>query len=660
MTTSHPLPRRALLLGLSLLVALAAGLILPASPAYARDYEVSDVDIVATVSPDGTLSVVESRTFEFDGSFNGVYWELPTGLNSSNGRDVEVSVRSAGELVSGELDAFEESAAGLDGTYEVTSDGSGVTRVKIYSAHEDESVTFAIAYDATGIVTRWQDTGELYWKFVSDGWDVASNNVTCRLVLPVPEGESVGAGDNVRAWGHGPLDATVRFDGADVVFEVPGVGTDEFAEMRVTFPAAWVSGLEETPGEQLPTILSQEQQWADEANARRSQARVLYFGAIGVGVLLVLGTVVASVWCVARYRRDFRPRFQDTYFRDVPTSDHPAILGALYNGGKAEGKELTATLMRLTDTGYVRLDRVTRRRKTLLGEKEEEDYRLTRLRDVPPASEVKGRVEKAARSVDEKTLWLLFNKVAGKKKGEEAPSELLFSQIDECAKEHPERYAEAYESWQNLIEGRCLTRFSDKEDRVRGRGLLAGLAVACVAGAFGLMAALLVMEAPIEVTLPVLVLLLACAAGAFFARSSMRELSREAVEVQAKLEALERWLRDFTRLEEAVPGDVALWNRLLVMAVVLGVSEQVIKQLSVACPEVLDDPGVMATYGWLYWGGRGVRAPIDSLGEHLESAHHVSVAATAGSDFSSGSGGGGGFSGGGGGGFGGGGGGGAF
>ena len=37
MTTSHPLPRRALLLGLSLLVALAAGLALPASPAYARD-----------------------------------------------------------------------------------------------------------------------------------------------------------------------------------------------------------------------------------------------------------------------------------------------------------------------------------------------------------------------------------------------------------------------------------------------------------------------------------------------------------------------------------------------------------------------------------------------------------------------------------------------
>ena len=44
---------------------------------------------------------------------------------------------------------------------------------------------------------------------------------------------------------------------------------------------------------------------------------------------------------------------------------------------------------------------------------------------------------------------------------------------------------------------------------------------------------------------------------------------------------MKRWLLDFTDLDEAVPQDVVLWNRLLVMAVVLGVSDQVIEKLGV-------------------------------------------------------------------------------
>ena len=141
----------------------------------------------------------------------------------------------------------------------------------------------------------------------------------------------------------------------------------------------------------------------------------------------------------------------------------------------------------------------------------------------------------------------------------------------------------------------------------------------------------------------------------------LKPLNREGIETKAKLEALRRWLKEFTKLDEAVPDDVVLWNRLLVMAVVLGVSKEVIKQLEVALPQVLDDPCFMPSYGWCYYGDRyGGRAPSDVFTKGFASAHHVSEAALAASSSSSGDGGGGGFSGGGGGGFGGGGGGGAF
>lgn len=654
-STHGRVPLAALLVSLVTFVMLLA---LPA-PALARDYAISRVDMDVTLSPDGTLHVVETRTFDFDGSFNGVYWEIPTGRNASNGADVTVAVRYAGQGAGESLVRFEESDAGLDGTYELQPQDTGALRVKLYSAHEDESATFTIAYDATGIATRWQDTGELYWKFVSDGWDVESQNITCRLHLPVPAGESVRAGETVRAWGHGPLDASVHFDGNDVVFDVPGVGTEEFAEMRVTLPAVWLRELPETEGEALPQILSEEAAWADDANARRAVLRAVYFGSVALGAALAAATVATAIACRRRYRRDFAPRFQDPYFRDVPSADHPAVLGALHNGGSVESKELTATLMHLTEEGHVRLDRVTTTHKGLLGEKNKEDYRLTLISEVHPSAEDRDRVEKTARKVDEKALSFFFKKVAGKG-GREMASEVLFSQIEECAKKHPKRYSSAFDSWKSLVEGAYLTRFSGKGERVRGRGLLVGLAFMCVAAAFVLLFVLLSFDAPFWLPITLFLALLVAAAVAGVVRGSLKDLNRDAIEIRAQLEALERWLREFTRLEEAVPGDVVLWRRLLVMSVVLGVSDKVVEQLRVALPEVLEDPYVMPTYAWLYWGGHGMRAPVAALSGHLDTAHSVSVAETAGSEFSSGDGGGGGFSGGGGGGFGGGGGGGAF
>lgn len=96
------------------------------------------------------------------------------------------------------------------------------------------------------------------------------------------------------------------------------------------------------------------------------------------------------------------------------------------------------------------------------------------------------------------------------------------------------------------------------------------------------------------------------------------------------------------------------------MAVVLGVADEVIEQLKVAAPQVLEDPYVRPVYGWYYYGGPRSSAPLHSFTDNVSTAHRVSTAALAASSSSSGSGGGGGFSGGGGGGFGGGGGGGAF
>ena len=338
----HGVRRRFIVVAWAFAVFVAS--LLVATPALADDYSIDAVNIDAAVSSNGTLSVTETREFVFDGSFHGVYWKIPKGENSSNGKNVDITINYVGLLVNGQVQKFDLSNSGGNSTYQVSDEGS-YYQVKLYSAQEDDTAQFVISYDATGIVTRWDDTGELYWKFVSDGWDVESQNVTCTVTLPVPAGETVTPGDNVRAWGHGPLDASVAFNGNTIVYTVPGVGSDEYAESRITFPTSWISGCEATSGSELSTILTEEQQWADEANAKREAARM----AIIVSLIVAAAAVALSILLIIRIRKNYRrthtPLFQDKYFRDVPTADHPAVLGALHRDGKADVDDFTATLM---------------------------------------------------------------------------------------------------------------------------------------------------------------------------------------------------------------------------------------------------------------------------------------------------------------------------
>ena len=135
---------------------------------------------------------------------------------------------------------------------------------------------------------------------------------------------------------------------------------------------------------------------------------------------------------------------------------------------------------------------------------------------------------------------------------------------------------------------------------------------------------------------------------------TFRRFTPEGAEVAARCKALKHWLEDFTRLKEAVPGDLVLWNKLLVMGAALGVSKEVLRQLAEAVPpEVREADGFYDNYPcyWWYYHHYGNQSPLDSF----DDVYHESIRELASSSDSSSGGGGGGFSGGGGGGAGGGG-----
>lgn len=456
-------------------------------------------------------------------------------------------------------------------------------------------------------------------------------------------GSAAVKGDNFRAWGHGPLTGDVSLDEDEpmVTYTIPCVHQGEFAEARIAFPSDWVPQLAASGEERMSTILSEEKEWADEANARRAHARMI---ANALAVLSVVAAVAFTGTIVMLKLRKRKPKpkpfLQDEYFRDVPSADHPAVLSALMSWNEVPDQAYIATLMKLTDDRVIKLEQatVTKAKKGLLGrEKEEQTYRVT----------VSDAGWKSAKGIDHMVLKVFF---AGAKPDENGDRSRTFDELQHYVKQHATPVGDKLEDYQNTVKG----KLADSE-YVASDGI--------VAMVFCLVLGILIAFVPVgsifftdgaqaNITAAVIsvpIVLVGIGVGLTF-----RRFTPEGAEVAARCKALKHWLEDFTHLKEAVPGDLVLWNKLLVMGVALGVSKEVLRQLAEAVPpEVREADGFYDNYPcyWWYYHHYGIESPLDSF----DDVYHESIRELASSSDSSGGGGGGGFSGGGGGGVGGGG-----
>ena len=610
------------------LVALAL-LLLPAA-AHADGYSMTQTYIGATVEADGSLTVVEGRQFDFDDDINGVYWDINTGTNQQGGT-AGVDVLSV-EEDDAAFSRVDYANKGDSGVYTVEqSDGS--VRIKVFSPHEsDDSAIYYVSYTMTGAVMNWADTAELYWKFVGDGWSADSDDVEMEVHFAnAAAGTAAVKGDNFRAWGHGPLTGDVSIDADEpmVTYTIPCVHEGEFAEARIAFPSDWVPGLSASSEERMPTILSEEKTWAEEANARRARARMIANTLAAVSVVAAV-TFTGVIVVLKLRRRKPKPLFQDEYFRDVPSADHPAVLSALMSWNEVPDQAYIATLMKLTDDRVIKLEETTETKKKglLRREKEERTYRITVTDEAWKAAKKDG--------IDRDVLKVFF---AGVKPDKDGVRSRTFSELEEYASERTESVGDKLEDYQNTVKGELADR-----EYVASDGI--------VAMVFGLVLGILIAFIPVGsifftdgaqaniiaaiVSVPIVLV------GIGVSRT-FRRFTPEGAEVAARCKALKHWLEDFTRLKEAVPGDLVLWNKLLVMGVALGVSKEVLRQLAEAVPpEVREADGFYDNYPcyWWYYHHYGTESPLDSFND----VYHESISAVASSSDSSGGGGGGGFS----------------
>ena len=624
--------------------------------AYANNYSMPHVDIQSQIHTDATLNVQEQRVIDFDGDFTAVWWSFDGLPGNASLKIDSVSITpldEAGNALEASMVLPETEfllswrEEGGPGNHSYSFDSPRNTVYVFFNA-SSESLRVDLNYSVANAVQAYKDVGELQWKYVSDQWAEASDNISMKLSVPVPEGIEVKAGENIRAWGHGPLDGTVAIhpDGT-VSYDVAHVNSGQFAEARVTFPAEWLITLSDESAllnkntARLDTVLQEEQTWADQANRNRTLS-LFFIIACAVATLFVL---IWAIWAYFKHGREYQPNFTDQYWRDIPSSqDHPAVIARLWRWNKESADDFTATLMHLSHIGAIQINKGSYEKPSTFGSKTVDDYYITRVDSV---------AESLSNPIDKQALSFLFDKIAN------GSSSLWFGSIQQYGKTNAKEFIDEMKTWQGIVSAETNKRNFFEIKGQTMQMIMIGIAM-LLALAGVIIAVALENLIPFFFFIPAIIVLVVIAN--FMPRRSM-----EGANIDAKSKALRNWLKDFSTLNERPPTDVKVWGEYMVYAFIFGVAKQVMQELQVRVPELFDETSYIHSSSfvpWYFWysasyGASGGLMPSasdmfqTSLSNTMQSAQAALSAASGG--MSSGGGFGGGFSGGGGGGFGGGG-----
>ena len=571
------------------------------SPSHAKDYSFPYVSIKADVHEDGSLTIVERRTYAFSGSFS---WADLTILKTGATAITDFRLEEDGKPY-----RLDPSARGEPFTYEL-ADFPDHLYVKWHYKAQDEQRTFTWSYRVVGAVKRFDDVAELYWKFVGSDWNKPVGAAEILVVLPPGASR-----DEIRAFAHGPLHGVITIENGQLVrLSISPLPAHRFVEGRILFPTRLVPHAPYVPGNRLATVLAEEKAMAEAANRERRAARLSFVGAAA----LVFALLALYLFLFRRYGREYMPSFQGDFYRELPSSAPPALVGYLSRFGRTTTDDITATVMHFALRGLIRIDKETFQKSGILFTVEQETFRLTKLKEI----------EEDAPDFERTLFNFLFYLVGD-------GTQCTLAHVEEYCRKHP---AEAQSFWTNFQH--LVREAADRRSYIEPHGRVAAIlyAVLCVATGLGSFA-YGITTGQIAFALAMFPCLLLALLSFFLQRRS-----REAAEEFARWKAFKRFLVAFSNLKEAPPGAIVLWDHYLVYAIPLGVAKKAIEKLeALRIQSVPTEATATFPYGSI---GHGVSSSFASSASFSSfTAAFSSSFATALSPISSGTGAGGGFSG---------------
>ena len=230
-----------------------------------------------------------------------------------------------------------------------------------------ETRKYQIKYKVVDVVKTYNDCSELYWQLVGNENGLPVDKLTATILLP----KGVQNSNNLRAWAHGPYNGNVYPETDRVTLSVDYLDPEVMVEVRLAVLEEMFSENTVIPMDRLNTILSEENEWAAEANREREEyikeqqrkenlekimAVIMIIAVIGFAVLFIVLLIMSGIKCAKIPKRKI-PYID--YFRDIPdkasSAGDAALLYYNKNGkfSKNLSKVISATMLQLAVKKYI-------------------------------------------------------------------------------------------------------------------------------------------------------------------------------------------------------------------------------------------------------------------------------------------------------------------
>lgn len=278
---------------------------------------VVDAELMET----GDLKIVEDLSFEFNDDFNGVFREIV--LDKTSGVS-NIQVEEILEGTTAKYTQVEDAKKGDSGVFLLDEDDDK-TIIQIFSPSEDQIKTFRISYTINDLAIKYNDIGELYYKFLGDENETPIENFLVNIHLPQADRENI-----VEVFAHGPLNGEIgKSSDSSYFLQVSDVPSNTFVEGRVLFPREFLPLSNRVENiDNYENIMEEEasyqQKIIEDQERRETIGNILEQISI---IVSILGLIVFILFLIL-FRRQIDYRQSGDYTK-IPEDCTPAIASLL-------------------------------------------------------------------------------------------------------------------------------------------------------------------------------------------------------------------------------------------------------------------------------------------------------------------------------------------
>lgn len=525
-----------------------------------RSYSIDWGHIDLNVENNGILHVNESYYYTFEGTYNGVYRDIP--------------------LKEGE--SVENIKIWADGAYPVLkeSNNNGEKNLKIYlysdEAHtkpiSDTSVTIHISYDMKNVVTLFNDVGALQFKLWGEEWDVGIGKLTANIKLP---------GNSGNSYYLNPQEFNVSSSLTNGTIEATSssIPSGDFYELLVMMPLSDFNNATYAKHVDSDGKAMIEKNLNDSINSRGMWSTIY----IVLGLLSFLSPI-SAIFVYLKYGKEPKVNYNGIYERELPTDDPPAVINALMNNsiGNPDMKGFEATILNLIDRKVIDLEVVKK------AETDTKDLFL--------------KLDKSKNknlAINEQSVVNIL--YAFSTDGVLNLSELN-SQLSNI--ENAKWFLEQYETWKSNVEYEYLSDeilssyFNDKGSTIMKGIAIIGIVVAIIMILLGYLSRL---SAGFYAIGGGIFLIIFSAIELFVPDDIFGQWTEKGRLFYLKWKNFKKFLKDNSLIKEHPPESIVIWKKYLIYGSALGVAENVYKSMKLQVPNINEYDDNLFMYH--YYGG---------------------------------------------------------